>query len=104
MNTPRTVHATNGHPGCVLTFATMKRWLCLGLFAAVLLLLLPEAAQAQGCAMCKATVESADDTQRLGGGLNKGIIFLMVVPYALLFLLFRKKIMAFVKEFSAAKG
>jgi len=62
------------------------------------------------CAMCKAVVESAEEAGRLGGttnigeGLNKGIIFLMIVPYVLLFLLFRKKIGAFFKEMSEAQG
>jgi len=62
------------------------------------------------CAMCKAVVESAEDAGRLGGttnigeGLNKGIIFLMIVPYVLLFLLFRKKIGAFFKEMNEAQG
>ena len=62
------------------------------------------------CAMCKAVVESAEDAGKLGGatnigeGLNKGIIFLMTVPYVLLFLLFRKKIGAFFKEMNQAQG
>lgn len=85
----------------------MKRWLPLLL---LLFLLLPPEALAQGCAMCKATVESQEQSgifggqQRIGEGLNKGIIFLMVVPYLLLFLFFRKRIMGFVKEFANAKG
>ena len=32
------------------------------------------------------------------------IIILMIVPYVLLFLFFRKNIVSFVKEFAAAKG
>lgn len=85
----------------------MKRWLPLLL---LLLLVLPPEALAQGCAMCKATVESSGDgsvfggQQRIGEGLNKGIIFLMVVPYILLFFFFRKRIAGFVKEFANAKG
>ena len=85
----------------------MKRWLPLLL---LLFLLLPPDALAQGCAMCKATVESADQSgvfggqQRIGEGLNKGIIFLMVVPYILLFFFFRKRIMGFMREFASAKG
>ena len=84
----------------------MKRWLPLLL---LLLLVLPPEAAAQGCAMCKATVESQSQGgvfggQQLGEGLNKGIILLMVVPYILLFLFFRKRIVGFFKEFAAAKG
>ncbi len=86
----------------------MKRWLPLLL---LLLVVLPPDAFAQGCAMCKATVESGQDQsgvfggqQAVGQGLNKGIILLMVVPYILLFLFFRKRIVGFVKEFASAKG
>lgn len=72
-------------------------------------LLIPEAAVAQGCAMCKAVVESGDagifgGRQDVGSGLNTGILYLMAVPYVLLFLLFRKRIVAFVKELSGAQG
>ena len=42
--------------------------------------------------------------QAVGKGLNTGILFLMTVPYVLLFLFFRKRIVSFVKEFAAAKG
>ncbi len=61
--------------------------------------------------MCKATVESQQDQsgvfggqQSIGAGLNKGIILLMVTPYVLLFLFFRKRIVGFVKEFANAQG
>ena len=73
--------------------------------------LLPCDSLAQGCAMCKATVESGQDQsgvfggqQAVGQGLNKGIILLMVVPYILLFLFFRKRIVGFFREFASAKG
>lgn len=77
----------------------------------VIAMLLPEICEAQ-CAMCKAVVESSVENSanvfggnsRIGEGLNKGIIILMIVPYVLLFLLFRKKIGSFVKEFSQAQG
>ncbi len=84
--------------------------------AIVLLLLVasvawPEATFAQGCAMCKAVVESGESgggifggEQAIGRGLNSGILYLMAVPYVLLFLLFRKKIVGFVKEFAGAQG
>ena len=68
------------------------------------LLILPLAAlsanelSAQGCAMCKAVAQES------GFDVNPGIILLIVVPYVLLFLLFRKRIKAFWKEFMMAKG
>jgi hypothetical protein len=74
-------------------------------------LLLPHEVAAQGCAMCKATVESSEEQtgvfggqQAIGAGLNKGVLLLMVVPYILLFLFFRKRIVGFFKEFASAKG
>ncbi len=74
-------------------------------------ILAPETAWAQGCAMCKAVVESGEGSgnifggaQSIGKGLNNGILYLMAVPYVLLFLLFRKKIVGFVKEFAGAQG
>ena len=42
--------------------------------------------------------------QSIGRGLNNGILYLMAVPYHLLFMLFRKKIVGFVKEFAGAQG
>lgn len=85
----------------------------IALLAALVLMvmLVPAEAWAQGCAMCKATVESAEadqavfgGQQSIGRGLNVGILFLIPVPYILLFLLFRKKIMGFFKEFANAQG
>ena len=81
------------------------------LFLVVLLILAcgPELF-AQGCSMCKAVAESQPGgniyggSQAVGAGLNKGILFMMAVPYVLLFIFFRKHIAGFVKEFREAKG
>lgn len=77
----------------------------------LLAMLVPAETWAQGCAMCKAAVESADADQvafggetSIGRGLNIGILFLIPVPYILLFLLFRRKIMGFFREFANAQG
>lgn len=90
--------------------AVKPRWILLSLSLSLFLLLPPDL-MAQGCAMCKATVESQQDQsgvfggqQSIGAGLNKGIILLMVTPYVLLFLFFRKRIVGFVKEFANAQG
>jgi hypothetical protein len=63
--------------------------------AAVLLLLLPSIGEAQ-CAMCKAAVESNvnNDPNSVAKGINKGILYLMAVPYLLLMFIFRKQIAA----------
>jgi len=46
-----------------------------------LLLVLPETAAAQ-CPMCKASVESSmKDGSRIAIGINKGILYLLVMPY-----------------------
>lgn len=70
-----------------------------------LVLLLPTDLLAQGCSMCKATVESNDaGGTPLGNGLNNGILYLMAVPYVLIFLFFRKRIFSFFRELSHAQG
>lgn len=82
------------------------------LFAAVVvaLFLLPAETWAQGCSMCKAVAATEPGgnvyggAQAVGAGLNKGILFMMAVPYVLLFIFFRKKIAGFVKEFRSAQG
>ncbi len=38
------------------------------------------------CAMCKAQIESSDG--EVGNGINGGILFLMIIPYALLITVF----------------
>lgn len=90
----------------------MKRVWLLALVM-VVLALVPVDLLAQGCAMCKAVVENADQAdggnvfggqQSIGAGLNKGILLLMVVPYVLLFLFFRKRILGFFREFASAQG
>ena len=59
---------------------------CAFLLAFVLLALaLPADAQ---CVMCKAVAEDSAADGGLGAGLNKGILYLMAVPYILLSALF----------------
>ena len=79
--------------------------------AIIVAFLMPADLLAQGCAMCKAVVQSGEGggrifggEQAIGRGLNMGILYLMAVPYVLLFLLLRKKIVSFVKEFASAQG
>lgn len=93
-----------------ITFEGMQRMVVL-LLLVVVATLMPAELLAQGCAMCKAVVESGEGSgnifggeQAVGKGLNTGILYLMAVPYVLLFLLFRKRIVGFVKEFAGAQG
>jgi hypothetical protein len=62
--------------------------------------------QAQ-CAMCKAVAEDAASEENGGvaNGLNKGILYIMAIPYILIFtagiVFFRKKIGSFLRDFNA---
>ncbi|MCZ8286605.1 MAG: hypothetical protein O9353_14230 [Bacteroidia bacterium] len=58
----------------------------------VLLVLFPTIGEAQ-CSMCKAAVQSSMDQENsVARGINKGILYLMAVPYLLLAFIFRKQI------------
>ena len=48
------------------------------------------------CAMCKATAEFQAEED--GSGINTGIIYIMVIPYIILFIVFRKKIFVLFKS------
>ncbi len=62
-------------------------------------LLLPVTTEAQ-CAMCKASVESSiNDPSFVAKGINKGIVYLMIVPYLLLAFIFRKQIVSLWKQY-----
>ena len=54
------------------------------------------------CAMCKAVAE--DQTVEDQGALNAGILYIMIIPYLILFFAFRKKIVGFLKELRKANG
>jgi hypothetical protein len=64
------------------------------LFILVLFVLTPELTEAQ-CAMCKAAVESSQGQKNsVAAGINKGILYLMAVPYLLLLFIFRKQLVS----------
>lgn len=47
----------------------------------------------QGCSTCRAQIiNSSNEDFTTGNGLNTGILFLMIIPYIILFFLFRKKL------------
>jgi hypothetical protein len=71
------------------------------LLLATILLLFNADASAQ-CAMCKAVAETgSSDGIPVSGGINQAILYLMALPYILMFLLFRKKIVSFFREWKA---
>lgn len=69
-----------------------KSWITL--FFLIIIIALPQFSEAQ-CAMCKASVESSQgQANSVAGGINKGILYLMAVPYLLLMFIFRKQVHA----------
>ncbi|MGB5817866.1 MAG: hypothetical protein WBG90_00170 [Saonia sp.] len=52
----------------------------------ILLLLLPQLLEAQ-CAMCRAVLESEENSSA-AEGVNNGIVYLMAIPYVLIAALF----------------
>lgn len=85
----------------IRNFAPVKRINHIIIFIAVFTLIFSVSAEAQ-CAMCKAMAETGShDGIPVNGGINNAIIYLMVVPYILLFILFRKKIVSFYREWKA---
>ncbi len=62
------------------------------LFVIAVLVLLPTITEAQ-CSMCKAAVQSSmGQKNSVARGINKGILYLMAVPYLLMAFMFRKQI------------
>ena len=66
----------------------MKRFskIAVFLFSLTILISLADITASAQCALCRSSVESnrADDKlSKFGNGLNKGILFLMSVPYIL---------------------
>lgn len=61
-------------------------------------------ADAQGCAMCKLNSKAASEEvdSSIGEQINAGILYLLAIPYLILFIAFRKKIRSFFREFKTA--
>ena len=53
------------------------------------------------CAMCKAVAEDAPAAD--GGRLNSGIMYILIIPYIILFFMFRKRIFHLLREVRNAK-
>lgn len=63
----------------------MRKLLFVSLILTLVILLINTDADAQ-CAMCKAVVESNQKNGGgIGAGLNSGILYLMAIPYAMVF-------------------
>jgi len=58
----------------------------------------------QGCSQCRAQIITSNkEDLTVGNGINTGIIFLMIVPYVILFFFFRKQIFSFLRQLISAK-
>jgi ABC-type glycerol-3-phosphate transport system permease component len=70
----------------------------LGLFLMVVFVVIGQSSWSQ-CAMCKSTAEAGQENEiEFGRNINIGILLLMIVPYIILFLLFRKQIFRLYKS------
>ena len=77
----------------------MKRVICI-----LILIFIEFYSFAQGCSQCRAQIISSNkEDLSVGNGINSGIIFLMIVPYIILFFLFRKQIFSFFRQLKSAK-
>ncbi|MGB0914942.1 MAG: hypothetical protein ACPGVI_02670 [Crocinitomicaceae bacterium] len=75
----------------------MKNWKKLVLiFAAIMV---TDLVFGQGCSQCKLLAEQGSelDEASFGTNINYGILYLMAMPYIIIFVLFRKKIVQFIK-------
>ncbi|HEX4886846.1 MAG TPA: hypothetical protein VFV37_02270 [Luteibaculaceae bacterium] len=85
----------------------MKRAILAFCITAVVVLAFAFDADAQ-CAMCKATTESSlQETGENGNGINKGILYIMFIPYTLILIMvgvfFRKNLVAFAQNLGLIK-
>lgn len=73
----------------------MKKWFLIVLVLAALFY--GNEAFAQGCSQCKLMAEQGSelDESSFGSSINTGILYLMIIPYILIFFLFRKRIISF---------
>lgn len=76
----------------------MKNWKKIVLVFAVLMA--TDLVFGQGCSQCKLLAEQGSelDEASFGSNINYGILYLMAMPYIIIFFLFRKKIVQFIKS------
>lgn len=75
------------------------------MFVAIALIVsVPFDAAAQ-CAMCKASLESSiNDPNSVAKNINKGILYIMAIPYILIAFIFRKQLTALYKRYRAGRN
>ena len=76
----------------------MKNWKNIILVFAILFV--ADIAFGQGCSQCKLMAEQGSelDEASFGSNINYGILYLMAMPYIIIFFLFRKKIFQSIKS------
>lgn len=79
----------------------MRNWKVLLLL--IVVIAVSEVAFGQGCSQCKLLSEQGSganevDEAAFGSNINYGILYLMIIPYILLFALFHKRIFAFFRK------
>lgn len=78
----------------------MKRFVVL-LILFVSFFVLPNALFGQGCSQCKLIAEQSSEAGEasFASNINIGILFLMAMPYIIVFAIFRKSLFQFFKRF-----
>lgn len=81
-----------------------RKVLFLALTVVALMFVFAYDADAQGCAMCKLNSKAASEEvdTSVGEQINAGILYLLAIPYVILFILFRKKIGSLFRELRTA--
>ncbi|MDG1148342.1 MAG: hypothetical protein P8N52_08575 [Crocinitomicaceae bacterium] len=76
----------------------MENWKKIALVLAVFLI--TNSLFGQGCSQCKLIAEQGSelDEASFGSNINYGILYLMAMPYIIVFFLFRKKLFLFFKD------
>ena len=68
----------------------------------VMLILLPEAIEAQGCSQCRIVPQSdLENGSKAARGINNAILYLMAFPYIFLIIFFRKPIINVFRNITA---
>lgn len=69
------------------------------LLAIVLLVVIADYSYGQGCSQCKLVAEQGSELEEasFGTNINYGILYLMILPYVVLFFVFRKPLVKFLR-------
>jgi hypothetical protein len=76
----------------------MRSWK--SLFVLIAVVLITDVALGQGCSQCKLLAEQGSelDEASFGSNINYGILYLMAMPYIILLIMFRKRLVSLAKS------